>query len=112
MAADCYRPVGGRLPAARTVCAMDTHHRPRRRAHRRAAAASVVALAAVVASTATARADTVSDWNGYASNAIVATAGQPPPVAGLSFALVPGAGDAAGDPVGPGHPALPAPPPR
>ena len=38
-----------------------------------------------------ARADTVTDWNGYASTAIVATATQPPPVAVLSFAMVQGA---------------------
>jgi hypothetical protein len=38
-----------------------------------------------------ARADTVTDWNGYASTAIVATAGQPPPVSVLSFAMVQGA---------------------
>jgi hypothetical protein len=38
-----------------------------------------------------ARADTVTDWNGYASTAIVANAGQPPPVAVLSFAMVQGA---------------------
>ena len=38
-----------------------------------------------------ARADTVTDWNGYASTAIVATAGQPPPAAVLSFAMVQGA---------------------
>src|SRR3954453_11178753 len=40
---------------------------------------------------AVARADTVTDWNGYASNAIVVTAGQPPPAAVLSFAMVQGA---------------------
>jgi hypothetical protein len=57
----------------------------------RAATASAVALAAVVASAAPARADTVTDWNAYASTAIVATAGQPPPVAVLSFAMVQGA---------------------
>jgi PAP2 superfamily len=38
-----------------------------------------------------ARADTVTDWNGYASSAIVASAGQPPPSAVLSFAMVQGA---------------------
>ena len=38
-----------------------------------------------------ARADTVTDWNGYASNAIVVTGGQPPPSAVLSFAMVQGA---------------------
>jgi PAP2 superfamily len=59
---------------------------------RSAAAAVAVALAAGVASpVAPARADTVTDWNGYASTAIVATAGQPPPVAVLSFAMVQGA---------------------
>jgi hypothetical protein len=37
------------------------------------------------------RADAVTDWNLIASNAIVATAGQPPPVSVLSFAMVQGA---------------------
>ena len=50
----------------------------------------VAALCAMIAP-ALARADTVTDWNGYASTAIVATAGQPPPVAVLSFAMVQGA---------------------
>jgi hypothetical protein len=40
---------------------------------------------------ATARADSVTDWNETASTAIVAVAGQPPPVAVLSFAMVHGA---------------------
>jgi hypothetical protein len=38
-----------------------------------------------------ARADAVTDWNAIASNAIVATAGQPPQVSSLSFAMVQGA---------------------
>jgi PAP2 superfamily len=38
-----------------------------------------------------ARADAVTDWNGYASTAIVVNAGQPPPVSVLSFAMVQGA---------------------
>src|SRR5213594_3253973 len=37
------------------------------------------------------RADAVTDWNLIASNAIVVTAGQPPPVSALSFAMVHGA---------------------
>ncbi len=57
----------------------------------RAAAASAIALLALLASVASARADTVTDWNANASTAIVATAGQPPPVAVLSFAMVQGA---------------------
>src|SRR6185437_8874639 len=57
----------------------------------RAAAVSAVALAALLASMAPARADTVTDWNANASTAIVVTAGQPPPVAVLSFAMVQGA---------------------
>jgi hypothetical protein len=52
------------------------------------ALAGVAALGAI---TAPARADVVTDWNGYASTAIVATAGQPPPVSALSFAMVHGA---------------------
>ena len=56
-----------------------------------AAAVSAMALAALVAWVAPARADTVTDWNAYASTAIVVTAGQPPPAAVLSFAMVQGA---------------------
>jgi hypothetical protein len=37
------------------------------------------------------RADAVTDWNLIASNSIVVTAGQPPPVSALSFAMVQGA---------------------
>src|SRR2546421_664569 len=37
------------------------------------------------------RADAVTDWNLIASTAIVTTAGQPPPVSALSFAMVQGA---------------------
>lgn len=40
---------------------------------------------------AVARADAVTDWNLIASNAIVVTAGQPPPASALSFAMVQGA---------------------
>jgi hypothetical protein len=52
-----------------------------------AAVAALVALAWPAA----ARADEVTDWNGYASTAIVTTAGQPPHAAILSFAIVQGA---------------------
>jgi hypothetical protein len=54
---------------------------------------SLAAIAAVVclASPAVARADAVTDWNAIASNAIVTTAGQPPAVSALSFAIVQGA---------------------
>jgi hypothetical protein len=38
-----------------------------------------------------ARADAVTDWNAIASNAIVTTAGQSPPVSALSLAMVQGA---------------------
>ena len=38
-----------------------------------------------------ARADAVTDWNVIASNSIVVTAAQPPPVSALSFAMVQGA---------------------
>src|SRR6266699_1606868 len=52
----------------------------------------LIALALLtVASLEVARADAVTDWNLIASNAIVATAGQPPPVSALSFAMVEGA---------------------
>ena len=61
--------------------------------HRICGAGLFAALTALFALTASApaRADTVTDWNAYASTAIVATAGQPPPVAVLSFAMVQGA---------------------
>jgi hypothetical protein len=54
---------------------------------------SLAAIAAVVAlgTPAFARADAVTDWNLIASNAIVTTAGQPPAVSALSFAIVQGA---------------------
>ena len=55
-----------------------------------AALLGVAALCWMIAP-APARADTVTDWNGYASTAIVVNAGQPPPVAVLSFAMVQGA---------------------
>ena len=52
----------------------------------------VIALALVaLASSPVARADAVTDWNLIASNAIVVTAGQPPPVSVLHFAMVQGA---------------------
>ncbi len=44
-----------------------------------------------LASPKVARADAVTDWNLIASTAIVTTAGQPPPVSALSFAMVQGA---------------------
>ena len=50
-------------------------------------ALSLVALASPTIT----RADAVTDWNLIASNAIVVTAGQPPPVSALSFAMVQGA---------------------
>src|SRR5437667_2753113 len=49
-----------------------------------------VALVALI-SPVVARADAVTDWNLIASTAIVTTAGQPPPVSALSFAMVQGA---------------------
>ena len=67
-------------------------HRPMTPTARRGIAVllGVAALCAMIAP-ALARADTVTDWNGYASTAIVVNAGQPPPVAVLSFAMVQGA---------------------
>jgi hypothetical protein len=44
-----------------------------------------------IASLPVARGDAVTDWNLIASNAIVVTAGQPPPVSVLHFAMVQGA---------------------
>src|SRR5881409_401131 len=52
----------------------------------------LIALTLVaLASPPVARADAVTDWNLIASTAIVVTAGQPPPVSALSFAMVQGA---------------------
>src|SRR5213080_4256177 len=52
----------------------------------------LIALTLVaLASPPVARADAVTDWNLIASTAIVTTAGQPPPVSALSFAMVQGA---------------------
>src|SRR5436309_8867313 len=48
------------------------------------------ALVALVSPTVV-RANVVTDWNLIASNAIVVTGGQPPPVSALSFAMVQGA---------------------
>src|SRR4051794_41525133 len=75
-------------------------------------AAGCLAAIALLAP-AVARADTVTDWNGYASNAIVVTAGQPPPAAVLSFAMVQGAVYDAVNAIDRGHRAyLPQPPAR
>ena len=52
----------------------------------------LIALALVVlAAPRLARANAVNDWNLIASSSIVVTAGQPPPVSALSFAMVQGA---------------------
>ena len=51
----------------------------------------LIALALVALAPTVARADAVTDWNLIASNAIVVTAGQPPPVSVLHFAMVHGA---------------------
>ncbi len=58
--------------------------------HPKSAACAAAAVCGMLAP-AHARADTVTDWNGYASTAIVTNAGQPPPVSALSFAMVQGA---------------------
>jgi hypothetical protein len=71
------------------------------------------AAASSALATSPARADAVSDWNEIASNAIVATAGQPPPVSVLSFAMVQGAVYDAVNAIDRGHrPYLVAPPAR
>jgi hypothetical protein len=51
-------------------------------------AVSLACTAAALVAASAARADAVTDWNATASNAIVTTAGQPPPLATLSFAIV------------------------
>jgi PAP2 superfamily len=53
--------------------------------------AGAVAALIVLASPAVARADAVTDWNGYATTAIVANARQLPQVSPLSYAMVQGA---------------------
>jgi hypothetical protein len=52
---------------------------------------ATIAAVAALAAPALAHADAVTDWNTIASNAIVTTAGQPPAVSALSFAIVQGA---------------------
>src|SRR5215211_302011 len=61
--------------------------------HRTRAAGLLAAVAAlfVLAVSAPARADTVTDWNAIASTAIVTTAAQSPQASTLSFAMVQGA---------------------
>jgi hypothetical protein len=51
----------------------------------------IVLVLVTLASPPAARADAVTDWNAIASNSIVQTAGQPPQVSSLSFAMVQGA---------------------
>ena len=52
----------------------------------------IIALALVaLVSPVVVRGDAVTDWNAIASDSIVVTAGQPPPVSALSFAMVQGA---------------------
>src|SRR5438876_2049813 len=64
----------------------------------------LIALAlAALTSPVVARADAVTDWNLIASTAIVTTAGQPPPVSALSFAMVQAAVDAEVNAIDPGH---------
>ena len=65
-------------------------HRPKTPIRTRAMLLGVAALCLTLWP-ALARGDTVTDWNAYASTAIVANAGQPPPVSVLSFAMVQGA---------------------
>lgn len=57
----------------------------------RVVAVLLVAAAAAVTVAAPARADTVTDWNVHATNALVTTATQPPPVATIHLAMVHGA---------------------
>ncbi len=52
---------------------------------------ATIAAVAALAAPAVAHADAVTDWNVIASNAIVTTAGQPPAVSALSYAIVQGA---------------------
>src|SRR6478735_1573080 len=49
------------------------------------------AIGTAFATPSIAHADAVTDWNAIASGAIVTTAGQPPAVAALSFAIAQGA---------------------
>src|SRR5881397_3874928 len=72
----------------------------------------LIALTLVaLASPPVARADAVTDWNLIASTAIVTTAGQPPPVSALSFAMVQGAVYDAVNAIDRGHqPYFPEPP--
>jgi hypothetical protein len=59
--------------------------------HRTRSVPLLVAVAACLLIAAPARADTVTDWNGYAVTALGATAGQTPPVSVLHLAMMHGA---------------------
>jgi hypothetical protein len=59
--------------------------------HRTRRVGLLVAIAACVVIAAPARADTVTNWNGYAVTALGATAGQTPPVSVLHLAMMHGA---------------------
>ena len=52
---------------------------------------ALAVFAFVLASPATARADTVTDWNAHASNALMTVAGQAPPLSTIHMAMVHGA---------------------
>ena len=96
-----------------THTARDCGGQRNRRSARPAKTALLATLAALAALAAPslARADAVSDWNVIASGAIVASAGQPPPVSALSFAMVQGAVYDAVNAIDRGHqPYLAAPP--
>jgi hypothetical protein len=72
---------------------------------------SLVAATVALASPAGARADAVTDWNEFAATAIVATGGQSPHAAAVSFAMVQGAVYDAVNAIDGGHrPYLAAPP--
>src|SRR5262245_11333579 len=62
-----------------------------RRTHRIHGGSLLVVAIAGFALVPAARADTVSDWNLNATNALIVTAGQPPPVAALHLGMVHGA---------------------
>ena len=54
-------------------------------------AATLLSVAALLAGPASARADTATDWNAHATDALIVTAGQSPTVSALHLAMVHGA---------------------
>src|SRR6266542_5443432 len=94
MTNDEWTPAGGARNAFGLISRLVPSGRAKGGGSMRFTRSGLFALACLVAaltSPAVARGDAVTDWNRFASTAIVTNAGQPPPVSALSFAMVQGA---------------------